>query len=77
MVSKGYMYIILAGEKFQLASSNLFTQYFTKLGVGALLLTMIFAAILGFLSIWFITKNLRLITQTVRKFREGDFECKN
>lgn len=73
---EGFIYIILAGKEFQLISDNLLGQYFTKLGVGATLLTMLFAALIGILSIWFLTKNLRLITQTVRKFQEGDLDIR-
>ncbi|MEM7379876.1 MAG: HAMP domain-containing sensor histidine kinase [Bacteroidota bacterium] len=73
---EGYIYIILAGREFELISDNLMGQYFVKLGVGATILTMLFAAIIGMLSIWFLTKNLRLITQTVRKFREGDLDVR-
>ncbi|QLG47040.1 sensor histidine kinase [Costertonia aggregata] len=73
---EGFIYIILAGKEFELISNNLLGQYFTKLGIGATLLTMFFAAIIGLLSIWFLTKNLRLITRTVRKFQEGDLEAR-
>lgn len=73
---EGYIYIILAGKQFELISSNLLGQYFVKLGIGAVLLTMLFAAIIGLLSIWFLTKNLRLITRTVRSFQEGDLEAR-
>ncbi|MEM9142613.1 MAG: HAMP domain-containing sensor histidine kinase [Bacteroidota bacterium] len=73
---EGYIYIILAGKEFQLVSSNLLGQYFAKLGIGAVLLTTLFTAILGLLSIWFLTKNLRLMTRTVRKFQEGDLEAR-
>lgn len=73
---KGYIYIILAGEEFQLISGNMLAQYFIKLGIGATLLTMLFAAFLGIFSIWFLTKNLRLMTKTVRKFQEGDLSAR-
>jgi len=73
---EGYIYIILAGKEFELISDNLLAQYFGKLGVGASLLTMLFATLIGLLSIWFLTKNLRLMTQTVRKFREGDLKVR-
>ncbi|MFS4468342.1 ATP-binding protein [Maribacter sp. 2210JD10-5] len=73
---EGFVYIILAGKEFELISDNLLGQYFTKLGIGATLLTMLFAAIIGMLSIWFLTKNLRLITHTVRKFQEGDLDIR-
>ena len=73
---EGYIYIILAGQKFQQISNNLLSQYFAKLGIGATILTMFFAAIIGLFSIWFLTKNLRLMTQTVRKFQEGDLDVR-
>ena len=50
-------------------------QYFAKLGIGATLLTTLFTTLLGLLAIWFLTKNLRLITGTVRKFRGRGFGC--
>lgn len=73
---KGFIYIILAGEEFQLISHNMLAQYFVKLGIGATFLTMFFAALLGIMSIWFLTKNLRLMTKTVRKFQEGDLNAR-
>ena len=72
----GFIYIILAGQQFEITSDNLLTQYFVKLGIGATLLTMLFAAVIALLSIWFLTKNLRLITGTVRKFRQGDLNVR-
>ena len=73
---QGYIYIVLAGEEFQLISENLLGQYFVKLGIGATMLTMLFATLIGLLSIWFLTKNLRLIIRTVRKFQEGDLDAR-
>ncbi|MBU2972990.1 MULTISPECIES: HAMP domain-containing sensor histidine kinase [unclassified Zobellia] len=72
----GYIYIVLAGKKFQEVSDNLLSQYFTKLGIGATMLTMLFSLIIGLLAIWFLTKNLRLITKTVRKFHDGDLQAR-
>ncbi len=73
---KGFVYIILAGKDFQNISDNLLESYFIRLGFGATLLTMIFAALIALLSIWFLTKNLRIIIYTVTKFREGDLEAR-
>jgi signal transduction histidine kinase len=73
---EGFIYIIVAGKQLELIKDNLFGQYFTKLSIGAILLTMLFAAIVAMLSIWFLTKNLRVITQTVRKFQEGDLDIR-
>lgn len=72
----GYIYIILAGKKFQAISDNLMGPYFAKLGLGAIGLTMAFAALIGLASIWFLTKNLRLITGTVRRFHDGDLSAR-
>ncbi len=69
---EGYIYIILASTNFQTVSDTLMGQYFAKLGIGATLLTTLFSIIIGLLAIWFLTKNLRLITNTVRRFQEGD-----
>ncbi len=71
---QGYIYIVLAGKQFQAVSQSLFASYFMKLGLGASVLTMIFAVIMGLLSVWFLTKNLRSIIFQVNRFREGDFE---
>ncbi|MDB2606594.1 HAMP domain-containing histidine kinase [Zobellia sp.] len=72
----GYIYIILAGKKFQEVSNTLLSQYFMKLGIGATLLTMLFTLIIGLISFWFLTKNLRLITKTVRKFHDGELQAR-
>ena len=72
----GFVYIVLAGKKFQEVNNTLMGQYFAKLGLGVILLTTIFAALIGLLSIWFLTKNLRVITSTVRRFSEGDLTAR-
>lgn len=73
---EGFIYIILAGKRLQAISDTLWGTYIAKLGIGAIVLTMIFAAIIGLISIWFITKNLRLMTGTVRRFQEGDLTAR-
>ena len=69
---EGFIYIVLAGEAYQAVNSSLVSSYFMKLGVGASVLTMIFAILIGWLSVWFLTKNLRAIIYHVNRFREGD-----
>ncbi|EAR01274.1 sensor histidine kinase [Maribacter sp. HTCC2170] len=73
---QGFIYIILAGQELQLANDNLIGRFYSNLGIGASLLSILFAGLIGFLSIWFLTKNLRLMTGTVRRFREGDLEAR-
>ncbi|MCF6349161.1 MAG: HAMP domain-containing histidine kinase [Flavobacteriaceae bacterium] len=73
---QGYIYIVLAGKEFQAVSESLFSSYIMKLGLGAVVLTMLFAMIMGLLSVWFLTKNLRTIIFQVNRFREGDFKSR-
>jgi len=72
----GYIYIILAGQELAAVTDALFGSYFMQLGLGAATLTTLFALIIGLLSIWFLTKNLRSIIQTVKRFQEGDLEIR-
>lgn len=73
---EGFIYIVLAGQKLQLVSDTLLGRYYSNLGIGGFLLAILFAGLIGFLSIWFLTKNLRLMTGTVKKFQEGDLEAR-
>lgn len=72
----GFIYIILAGKELAAVNDSLFSSYFMKLGLGAATLATIFALLIGLLSIWFLTKNLREITQTVKRFEEGDLSIR-
>ena len=73
---EGYVYIVLAGQKLQQVSETLLGRYYSNLGLGGFLLAILFAGIIGYLSIWFLTKNLRLMTGTVKRFQEGDLEAR-
>lgn len=72
----GYVYIILAGKELAQVTDSLFGSYFMSLGLGAAMLTTIFALLIGLLAIWFLTKNLRDIIQTVKRFEEGDLDIR-
>ena len=70
--SEGYIYIILAGQEYLNTRELLFGSYALKLGVGTLLVTLLFAAILGILSVWYLTKNLRELVFAAKRFEQGD-----
>jgi signal transduction histidine kinase len=72
----GYIYVILASQAYQNVTASLFSSYSIKLGIGASILIMVFALLIGFISVWFLTKNLREIITVVRRFREGDLEIR-
>ncbi len=73
---QGYIYIVLAGQELESLSETLFAGYFTRLGLGASVLTMVFVLGLGLISFWFLTRNLRSIIETVKRFREGDLDIR-
>lgn len=68
----GYIYIILASEKYQQVCDSLFSNFFLNLGFTTCLITMLSALLLGLLSIWFLTKSLRTIIFHVNNFKGGD-----
>ena len=73
---EGYIYIVLAGQEFDVISNSLLGNYFTKLGIGTTLLTMLFAALIALLSIRFLTNNLKEIIRTIKQFQEGDLKAR-
>ena len=72
----GYVYIILASEEQAEVTSALFGSYMLKLGTNMFFLTLITTLILGLLAIWFLTRSLRSIIGTVRRFKEGDYQAR-
>lgn len=72
----GYIYIVLASQKYQQICDKLFTKFFFDLSVRSTLITMFFAVIVGWISIWFLTGNLRTIIYYVNKFKEGDLSSR-
>lgn len=69
----GYVYIILASEEQVAVTNNLFGSYILKLGAWFFFLALVLALLVGLLAIWYLTRNLRRIIDTVRRFKEGDF----
>ncbi|MEM9329142.1 MAG: HAMP domain-containing sensor histidine kinase [Bacteroidota bacterium] len=70
----GFIYIVLAGEEYADVGDSLLSSYFLRLGVGASMLTLLFAALLGILVIWYLTRNLREIIHATNRFKEGDLQ---
>ena len=70
--NEGYIYIILAGQEYLDTRNTLMGSYAQNLGLGASLLTLFFVGLLGVLSIWYLTKNLREINHAAERFQQGD-----
>ncbi|MCB0571661.1 MAG: HAMP domain-containing histidine kinase [Phaeodactylibacter sp.] len=72
----GYAYIILASEEQAAVTSSLFGSYILQLGAKTFFLALLAALAVGLIAIGFITKNLRLIIDTTRRFKEGDYQAR-
>lgn len=69
---EGYIYILLAGKEFLNTRELLFGSYIMKMGLGNLILTVLFTSLLAILSVWYLTKNLRELVHATRRFQQGD-----
>lgn len=70
---EGYLYVILASEEQQAIATSLYSSYFYKLGTGYFLLALVITLIISLIAIWYFTHHLRRISNTVRRFKEGDY----
>ena len=73
---EGYVYIILAGEEQAAVIAHLQETYMFRLGLQLFLLSLLAALIIGLLALWYLTGNLRRITETVVRFRDGDYQAR-
>lgn len=75
-ITLGYVYVILASEEYDSVSETLFGSYIMRLGYRYGLITLGAALVIGILSIWLITKNLRNIIDTVKRFQNGEMSAR-
>lgn len=72
----GYIYIILASEQQASIINTVLGNYNLKYGSFLFLVSLIIALLLGALALWYITKNIRGIIDTVRRFKDGDYSAR-
>lgn len=72
----GYVYVILASEEYDSVVTQLFGSYILRLGTVYTLITIVAALMIGLLAIWLITKNLRKIIMTVKRFQNGEMSAR-
>ncbi|MEO1518049.1 MAG: HAMP domain-containing sensor histidine kinase [Bacteroidota bacterium] len=72
----GYIYIILASEEQAAVASTLFGSYILRLGTRYFFIALAGALLIGLIALWFLTRNLRTIIETVRRFKEGDYQAR-
>ena len=72
----GYLYIVLASEEYDTVSRRLRSDYLMSLGGANMLITLVGALVIGLILLWILTRYLRTIIQTVRKFADGDMHAR-
>lgn len=72
----GYVYIVLAGQKFVSATDAIFSSYILSLSVRSILGVLLVSMIIGLLAFWFITKRLDSMVSTMRNFKEGNLDTR-
>lgn len=73
---EGYVYMVLASEEYENIAGALSTSYFMKLGTQTFVITLFAAFALGIFLIALLTKNLRSVITTVKRFEEGDYHAR-
>lgn len=73
---EGYVYIILASEEQAAVTSSLYSSRMIQLSSKLFFFTLFGAMAIGLLALWYITRNLRTIIDTVRRFKEGDYQAR-
>ncbi|MBI4549044.1 MAG: HAMP domain-containing histidine kinase [Ignavibacteriae bacterium] len=68
----GYVYVILGGEEYDSALQFIQQNYILQLGVRTLLISLVAAALIGLVSIAYLTKQLRNLTKAVSAFGSGN-----
>ncbi|MCI4669855.1 MAG: HAMP domain-containing histidine kinase [Bacteroidia bacterium] len=72
----GYVYMVLASEQYENISETVWNSYLLSLGTRFFGLSLAAAFVLGLVIIWLLTRNLRKIIHTVRKFEKGDLHAR-
>lgn len=73
---QGYVYMVLASEKFENVANTLLGSYWLRVSTRAFIITLIAAFLIGMGLIYFLTRNLRVIIGSVKKFEEGDLHAR-
>lgn len=75
-VLTGYVYVILGSEEQESAMSSLAGSYILKVALRNMGITLLGALAIGLLAFWFLTQKLDLISNTLRRFKEGDLSAR-
>lgn len=72
----GYLYVVLGSEEFDNNFKMLAGSYILRIGTRSMTISLFAAAMIGLISLLFITKNLRMIVRTVKDFQSGNHSAR-
>ena len=72
----GYIYVILGGQEYDNASQLVFGSYILRLGIRAMIIALFAAALIGFIAIGIIVRNLKRIIAVIRDFQKGNLNAR-
>lgn len=71
---QGYVYVILASEEYDSVSSMLMGNFIYSVGIKTFIITVLFAVLIGLISIKYLTRNLKIIEDGVAEFSKGKYD---
>jgi signal transduction histidine kinase len=72
--SKGFLYIIIGGQQYDSTFAFFQESYIVRTMINGLLITVLFAGIIGLILFAILTKRLRVISEIVSEFEQGNLE---
>jgi len=72
--SKGFLYIIIGGEQYDSTIAFFQESYIVRTMINGLVITVLFAGIIGLILFAILTKRLRAISEIVSEFEQGNLE---
>ncbi len=72
----GYVYVVLGSAEHDNAVQTLMASYYQRLAIRNMVIALIASLIMGMLLIWYLTRNLRVIVNTVKQFSKGNLDAR-
>lgn len=72
----GYLYVVLGSEEFDNNFKMLAGSYILSIGTRSMTITLVAAAAIGLIALLFVTKNLRTVVSSVRRFQWGNYDAR-
>lgn len=68
----GYVYIVLASQKYVSATEQVLSSYILGLALRSVTLVLLISVFIGLIAFWFFTKHLKRIVTTMDRFQDGE-----